>query len=135
MPKDIYITEVDKERLRKIIDHELKSTHRLDPAMKKLEEEIENAKVVASRQIPRDVITMNSQAVLHLNGEDIEVSLVYPEDADWGSSKMSVLSPIGTAILGYQEGDIVEWAVPSGNTQIHIKQVSYQPEACGDYHL
>ena len=78
---------------------------------------------------------MNTRALLHLDHEDIELTLVYPEDADLAKNKMSVLSPIGTAILGYKAGDIVEWEVPSGITQIHIKGILYQPEASGDYHL
>ncbi len=135
MPKEIYITQTDKERLKKIIDDEIKSGRDLDKPMKKLREEIENAKAVNSTEIPRDIITMNSRVLLHLNEEDIEVTLVYPEDADWSANRMSVLSPIGTAILGYQEGDVVEWEVPSGITEIHITGVLYQPEASGDYDM
>ncbi len=135
MPKGIYITEADRAKLLEIIETELKNSHTLDKSMKSLQEEINNASIVDSQQIPRDVITMNSRALLHLNEEDVEVSLVYPEDADWSANRMSVLSPIGTAILGYQEGDLVEWEVPSGKTQIHIKKITYQPEASGDYHL
>lgn len=135
MPKDIYITQVDKDRLTTLIDNELRSSQRLDESMKKLKTEIENAKVVNSCCIPGDIITMNSQTVLHLNQEDIEISLVYPQEADWNTNKMSILSPIGTAILGYREGDIIEWEVPSGITQIEIKKVIYQPEAAGDYDI
>lgn len=135
MPKVIYITTADKSKLKEIIDTELKNSHTLDKSMKKLDEEIGNAEVVEAQKIPRDVITMNSRVVLHLNEEDIEASLVYPEDADWSANKLSILSPIGTAILGYQEGDFVEWEVPSGKTQIHIKKVMYQPEASGDYDM
>jgi regulator of nucleoside diphosphate kinase len=135
--KDIYITKADKAKLKEIIDAELKSSHMLDKSMKKLDEEINNAHVVDTDKIPRDVITMNSRVVLHLNDEDkdIEASLVYPEDADWSAGKLSILSPIGTAILGYREGDSVEWEVPSGKTEIKIKKVIYQPEASGDYQL
>lgn len=137
MAKDIYITKADKAKLKEIIDAELKSSHMLDKSMKKLDEEINNAHVVDTDKIPRDVITMNSRVVLHLNDEDkdIEASLVYPEDADWSAGKLSILSPIGTAILGYREGDSVEWEVPSGKTEIKIKKVIYQPEASGDYQL
>lgn len=134
MAKEIYITEFDKQRLMKFIEEELRNTQSLDDAMKKLKNEVENAKVVSSQEIPHDVITMNSAVQLHLNDEDIEVTLVFPEEADFSNNKMSVLSPIGTAILGYREGDTVEWAVPSGITQIHIKKIIYQPEASGDYH-
>jgi regulator of nucleoside diphosphate kinase len=134
MAKEIYITEFDKQRLMKFIEDELRNTQSLDDAMKKLKNEVENAKVVSSQEIPHDVITMNSTVQLHINDEDIEVTLVFPEEADFSNNKMSVLSPIGTAILGYREGDTVEWAVPSGITQIHIKKILYQPEASGDYH-
>jgi regulator of nucleoside diphosphate kinase len=135
--KDIYITKADKAKLKEIIEAELKSSHMLDKSMKKLDEEINNAHVVDSDAIPRDLITMNSSVVLHLNDEDkdIEASLVYPEDADWSAGKLSILSPIGTAILGYREGDSVEWEVPSGKTEITIKKIIYQPEASGDYQL
>jgi len=135
MRKEIYLTEIDKERLRKIIDTEIKSGNVLDKPMKKLSEEIDNAIVVNTQQIPQDIITMNTRALLYLDHEDIEITLVYPEEADWDNNRMSVLSPIGTAILGYKVGDTVEWEVPSGITQIYIKNVLYQPEASGDYHL
>ena len=135
MREEIYLTEIDKERLRKIIDNEIKSGKILDKPMKKLAEEIDNATVVSSQQIPQDIITMNTRALLHLDHEDMEITLVYPEEADWADNKMSVLSPIGTAILGYRVGDTIEWEVPSGITQIKIKGIMYQPEASGDYHL
>jgi regulator of nucleoside diphosphate kinase len=135
MPKHLYITDTDKEKLKKKLDDERKSGQGLTPAMRKLEQEINDAEVIDSTKIPQNVITMRSRAILHLNEEDIEVSLVYPEEEDWSLNKLSVLSPIGTAILGYKEGDVVEWEVPSGITQIQIKQVLYQPEAAGDYHM
>ncbi len=135
MRKEIYITEIDKERLSKIIDTEIKIGNILDKTNKKLSDEINNAIVVSSRQVPQDIITMNTRALLYLDNEDLELTLVYPEEADFANNKMSVLSPIGTAILGYKVGDTVEWEVPSGITQIHIKGVLYQPEASGDFHL
>lgn len=135
MRKEIYITEIDKERLSKIIDTEIKIGNILDKTNKKLSDEINNAIVVSSRQVPQDIITMNTRALLYLDNEDLELTLVYPEEADFANNKISVLSPIGTAILGYKVGDTVEWEVPSGITQIHIKGVLYQPEASGDFHL
>ncbi|NLN64049.1 MAG: nucleoside diphosphate kinase regulator [Clostridiaceae bacterium] len=132
MQKEIYITEVDRERLKRILSEALNSGKASEQAITKLEHEISKAVVVNPHQIPKDIITMNSRAVLHLDDEDMEVSLVYPEDADRISNKLSILSPIGTAILGYAEGDIVQWQVPSGVTEIQIKEVLYQPEAAGD---
>jgi regulator of nucleoside diphosphate kinase len=78
---------------------------------------------------------MNSKALLSLNENEMELSLVYPGEANLAKKRLSVLSPIGTAILGYGEGDRIEWEVPSGLAKIHIRKVLYQPEAAGDYHL
>ncbi|ACV63879.1 GreA/GreB family elongation factor [Desulfofarcimen acetoxidans DSM 771] len=135
MSTDIYITNIDRERIKKILDKMPEGNQASDKSVKKLENELYRAIIVDSQQVPRDVITMNSKALLQLNDEDIEVSLVYPEDADLGAMKLSIFSPIGTAILGYKEGNTIEWEVPSGTSKIHIKKILYQPEAAGDYHL
>ncbi len=135
MSMNIYITNMDKDRIEKIMDKMSESQRLSDESAKKLIKEISRAVVVDSKQVSEDVITMNSKALLQLNDEDMEVSLVYPEEADFSSMKLSVFSPIGTAILGYQEGSTVEWEVPSGKTKIYIKKIVYQPEAAGHYHL
>lgn len=135
MPKEIYITEIDKERIKKLIDEERKSGNVLSKSMKILDQEINRANIVPSHQIPTNIITMNSRVLLYMDNEEVEISLVYPENEDWSNNMMSVLSPIGTAILGYMVGDTIEWEVPSGVTQIQIQKVFYQPEASGDYHL
>ena len=63
----------------------------------------------------------------------MEVTLVFPADADIDAGKLSVLSPVGTALLGYAEGDTVEWEVPAGKRRIRIEKILYQPEAAGDF--
>ncbi len=135
MPTDIYITNIDRERIKNIIDNMYKDNLTLDKSVKKLESELDRAKTVDPQQIPPDVVTMNSRVLLYLDDEDIEVSLTYPKDADYSSKKLSIFSPIGTAILGYKEGSTVEWEVPSGTAKIDIKKIIYQPEAAGDYQL
>lgn len=135
MSSDIYITNIDRDRIKKILDKMFESKQPPDESVKKLGGELSRAVVVDSQQVPRDVITMNSKALLQLNDENIEVSLVYPDDADLSAMKLSIFSPIGTAILGYKEGNTVEWQVPSGTSKIHIKKILYQPEAAGDYDL
>lgn len=130
MSTDIYVTNIDRERIRKILD-KMSEGKPLDQSAKKLERELSRAIIVEPEQVPPDVITMNSTALLQLNDEDIEVSLVYPEDADLSAMKLSIFSPIGTAILGYKEGNTIEWEVPSGISKIHIKKILYQPEAAG----
>ena len=78
---------------------------------------------------------MNSRALLQLDDDEIEVALVYPEDADERAGKISVSSSIGTAILGYREGDALHWRVGERTSRIQIANVLYQPEAAGDFHL
>jgi regulator of nucleoside diphosphate kinase len=126
---DIYITEIDQSRLRNLVALEQ------GPDVVELEHEIERAVVVDARQVERNVITMNSRAVLHLDDEKMEVDLVYPRDADGSAGKLSVCSDVGTAILGYREGDAIDWRIQDRTRRIHIEKVLYQPEAAGDFHL
>jgi len=135
MSSEIYITNIDRDRIMKLIEKMPLDDQTIYKSVSKLKRELGRAKIVDQREIPRDVVTMNSQALLRLDDEEIEVSLVYPEDTNLSEMKVSVFSPIGTAILGYREGSIIEWEVPSGTSTISIKKVLYQPEAAGDYHL
>lgn len=135
MAAKIYITKTDMKRIKKYLESVPHSGKVLDKSIRDLEHEISRATVVDSKQISSDIITMNSRALLHLDDDEMEVSLVYPQDADLNDNKLSVFSPIGTAILGYSEGSDIEWVVPSGTIKIHIKKVLYQPEAAGDYHM
>jgi len=131
----IYITETDIERLKKNLESKLHSGKVPVKFIQDLEHEIHRATIVDSKQISGDIITMNSRVLLHIDGDEMEVSLVYPQDADLNNNKLSVFSPIGTAILGYSEGSVIEWEAPSSVIKIHIKKVLYQPEAAGDYHM
>jgi regulator of nucleoside diphosphate kinase len=126
---DIHITEIDKARLRNLLDFEM------GPEIFALEHEIERAIVVNPRHVAEDIVTMNSRALLQVDDEELEVALVYPEDADDCSGKLSVCSGIGTAILGYREGDAVNWRIANRTRHIRIGKVLYQPEAAGDFHL
>lgn len=125
----IYITEIDKARLESLTILEQ------GPAVVELEHELERAIVVKPQQVARNVITMNSRALLQVDDEEIEVDLVYPEDADSSAGKHSVCSDIGAAILGYQEGDAIDWRISDRTRRIEIRKVLYQPEAAGDFHL
>ncbi|UNK57746.1 GNAT family N-acetyltransferase [Pseudoxanthomonas daejeonensis] len=126
---NIHITEIDKDRLSSLL------AFVRDPAVFELEHEIERATVVDPGQVPGDVVTMNSRALLQLDDEAVEVTLVYPEDADCSAGKLSVCSGIGTAILGYREGDALDWRMPDRTRRIRIEKVLYQPEATGNFHL
>ncbi|MDE2415852.1 MAG: GNAT family N-acetyltransferase [Comamonadaceae bacterium] len=128
-PSDICITEIDRTRLRNLL------TLEQGPAVVDLEHEVERAIVVDAQQVARNVVTMNSRALLRLDDEEVEVALVYPEDADGSAGKLSVCSGVGTAILGYKEGDAIDWRLPDRTRRICIGKVLYQPEAAGDFHL
>lgn len=126
---EIHITEIDKDRLSTLLALARGSV------FFELEHEVERAVVIEPGQVPPDVITMNSRALLQLDDEPMEVTLVYPEDADNAAGKLSVCSDIGTAILGYKEGDALDWRMPDRTRRIRIRKVLYQPEAAGDFHL
>lgn len=70
-----------------------------------------------------------------MSGESNTYSLVFPTEADFAEGKISVLAPIGTAILGYRQGDTIEWPVPSGLCKLKVEEIVYQPEAAGDSDL
>ncbi|WP_047548681.1 bifunctional GNAT family N-acetyltransferase/nucleoside diphosphate kinase regulator [Methylotenera sp. G11] len=125
----IQITEIDKARLTNLLALEHPS------AVFELEHEIERAIIVDSYQVAQDVVTMNSRALVQLDDEEVEVAVVYPEEADCSDGKLSVCSDIGTAILGYKEGDAFDWRITNRTRHIRIGKVLYQPEAAGDFHL
>ncbi|MGD9774719.1 GNAT family N-acetyltransferase [Diaphorobacter sp.] len=126
---DVYITEFDRARLKSLVELEAGAE------IFELEHEIERAIVVDPQQVADDVVTMNSKALLEVDDKEVEVALVYPEDADDHAGKLSVCSGIGTAILGYKEGDAFSWRIPNRTCHIRIRKVLYQPEAAGDFHL
>jgi regulator of nucleoside diphosphate kinase len=131
----IYITATDAEKLRDLIWKSQSTEYRRSPYLQLLERELGRANIVDAHVIPRDVITMNSQASLidADTGEEMLYTLVFPEDADPIHDKISVLAPIGTAMLGYRVGDIFEWDTPGGKRKIRVQKVLFQPEASGNY--
>jgi regulator of nucleoside diphosphate kinase len=133
----IYITEFDLKRLKGLIKYaEERWDQRVIAYLEELDEELERAEIVKPEKIPSDVITMNS--TFRLNdldtGEDFVYTLVFPARADSTNGKISVLAPVGTAVLGYRVGDTVQWKVPGGLKRLKVKEIVYQPEAARDYH-
>lgn len=135
--RTIYITNFDLMRLEDVLAVAYEFDYRNRKDLEKLDNELANAKLVDSQNVPPDVITMNSRVELvHLDtGETREYTLVFPREADIDKGKLSIISPIGTAIIGYSEGDEIQWSVPAGIRRIKINKVLYQPEAAGDFHL
>ena len=134
----IYITEVDLDRLRKLIELSRNSPMSWNkPYLQELADELERAEVVDPRDIPKDTITMMSTARLKDldSGKEMIYSLVFPHEADVSEGRISILAPVGTAMIGYRVGDVIEWEVPSRLRRLKVEEVLYQPEASGDYHL
>ncbi len=125
----LIITDVDLARLQAVIDQHADAGTTLD-------DELTRARVVPQDAVPRDVVTMNSTVIY----EDVDsglrrtVTVVYPRDASAADGKVSVLAPIGCALLGMSVGQTLAWRLP-GNRTAHIRvlEVTYQPEAAGDY--
>jgi regulator of nucleoside diphosphate kinase len=128
------LTEFDSVRLRMLLTTARAPRSRLNTYLDQLQQLLETADIVAPRDIPVNVVTMNSRVRLrddHVEGE-MAVSLVFPADAvgdaDLERFQVSVLSPLGLSILGRRTGDIVDG-------RVRIDELLYQPEAAGDFHL
>lgn len=133
--KNIYITVADKEKIEGMIERLEAIVPRDLPHLRELEAELNRATVVSPQEVPHDVITMNSRARIKDlgTGEESELQLVFPQYADPAQSKISVLSPIGTALIGYREGMVFECKVPDGVRKLLIEKIIFQPEANGNY--
>lgn len=137
MPRTIFITSVDLERLQNLIRLKEEFSSGDKACLQALDAELKRAVVTKPDEIPQNVITMRSQVILKdlSTGEETIYTLVYPEEADIRENKISVLAPIGTAILGYQAGDIVDWEIPDGIARLRVEKVIFQPEASGNFDL
>ena len=135
MKNPIYITSQDKRRLEELLAEVSVSDPRQRGDLKLLEEELRRAVIVEPKEIPGDVITMNSRAEMRdlESGETVAFTLVFPSEANIDEEKISVLAPIGAGMLGYRVGDEFEWNVPGGLRRMKVTKVDYQPEAAGDF--
>ena len=133
--KTIYITLLDMKRLEELVKFASKSDKRKEEYLRELEQELDRAKVVPSEKIPKNVITMNSKVrIKDLDSEEEKIySLVFPHSANINQNRISILAPIGTALIGYKVGDIIEWKVPGGLRKLKVEEILYQPEASGNF--
>lgn len=140
--KQIYLTESDFERISGVLRSNWLRDREDVGDLSRLRDELHRALVVKSTEIPSDVVTMNSRVRLRDldSGDAVVFSLVYPSlahrpGADAPEMTVSVLAPVGTAILGYRVGDTIEWKVPAGVRRLKVEDVLFQPEATGRYDL
>ena len=132
-PRDIYITDYDLNRLKELLHIGIGFAERDRPSLQTLQGELDRAHIVDPAAVPHDVVTMNSRVRLtdiETNEEQV-YSLVFPSEANVEQRKISILAPIGTAILGYRVGDTVKWPVPGGIRTLRLEEILYQPEAAG----
>ena len=130
-PPAIIITRLDLQRLERLLD----SLEDFGPTAEALETELARAQVVGHDEVPAGVVTMNSRVHCReeSSGKDYHLTLVYPEDAG-GEGKVSILAPVGCALLGLSVGQHIDWPAPGGKQlKLTLLEVEYQPEAAGEY--
>jgi regulator of nucleoside diphosphate kinase len=131
----IVITSTDVQRIEKLLST---LDHASFPNLDELESELDRADVVEPQKIPKNVVTMNSTVKFEVvsSGKVFSLTLVYPKDVDGSNNKISILAPVGSALLGLKEGNQIAWPKPGGgDLVVNILEVSYQPEREGNYHL
>ncbi|HYL17632.1 MAG TPA: nucleoside diphosphate kinase regulator [Burkholderiales bacterium] len=121
----IVVTESDERRLRGLLAAQTQESARDQAHLEELGSELERALILQAEEVPAGIITMNSRVRLldverHRRGS---YTLVFPPEADVAARRISVLAPLGTALLGYREGDDVEWMMPGGMRRLRIERV------------
>lgn len=131
---EIVISTVDADRLERLLDSMPGSAFM---GRAELEAELVRAKVLDPKDIPSTVVTMNSTVRFQVESskDEFELTLVYPKDADSSGKTISILAPVGSALLGLSQGDEIEWPKPGGGVlRVKIKEITYQPERAGEFH-
>ena len=127
--RPIVITETDAATLRELLNARAR-VERDQGHVDELAAELERALVAGPDEVPADVITIHSRVALLdlVTGERRELVLVLPRESDPGAGRISVLAPLGTALLGYRAGDEVEWTMPGGLRRLRIER-TWRPDA------
>jgi regulator of nucleoside diphosphate kinase len=135
--KELIVNRLDYARIKKCINDAKQFKSISNSEAEKLMNELDAAKIVEPEAVPSDVVTMNSIVKLSFlnNDKQVQFQIVYPNQANLKENKISIFSPIATALIGYKVKDEIEWIVPAGLTRIRIDEIIYQPEAAGDYDL
>ncbi|MDQ2070793.1 nucleoside diphosphate kinase regulator [Natronospira bacteriovora] len=131
---NIVISSLDADRLEALLDSLPEGAF---PGKAELEAELGRAEIVEPRDVPPTVVSMNSTVRFKVqsSAEEFNLTLVYPKDMDSSGKKISILAPVGSALLGLSEGDEIEWPKPGGGVlRVCIEEIVFQPERAGDYH-
>lgn len=131
----ILVTDHDYEKLIRFVERSFADLPRVIGFLK---QELDRADLVAPQKVPRDVVTMNSRLTFRTNADGISrtVTLVYPGQADLLAGRLSILTPVGVALLGLQPGQTMTWEDRMGDVKtLVVQNVLYQPEANGQFDL
>jgi regulator of nucleoside diphosphate kinase len=127
-PPQLFLVEAEAARLRDLV-LQLRHTggRALQPNLDRLQAELDRAETRPADAVPPDVVTMGSSVVVTDldTGDEQQFTLVWPEEADSDARRISVLAPIGTALLGFRRGDEVEWPVPAGVRRFRLARVEH----------
>lgn len=131
---NIIVSTLDADRIQKLLDSLPTNAF---PGKADLEDELARADMVEPQDIPPTVVTMNSKVRFRVTSTDEEFSLtlVYPKGVDSSGQCISILAPVGSALLGLSQGDEIEWPKPGGGLlKVRIEEVIFQPERAGELH-
>ena len=128
----ITISSMDLHRLEQLLDD---LPNNAFSGMAELESELARGVLTEPGEIPADVVTMNSRVRLSVDGHEYTKTLVYPASLTDSEQQISVMAPVGSALLGMQEGKGIDWPRPGGGSMhVRVEQVVYQPEREGELH-
>ena len=135
--QDIFITDADRERLRALVERLRDARLVRDDHVAALAERVRHAEVVRPKDVPRNVVTLNSQVSLRDldSGARVHCTLSDPFEVGVFGNRLSVTGPAGTALLGRRVGEIIRWPIGARQRRYRIERIPYQPEAAGDFHL
>jgi len=134
MKPSILVSWLDMDRLDRMLDS-LPAAQAT--ARDALLDELGRAALAEPWEMPPDVVTMNSRVRFSLDGasEEVAMTLTYPKDMQGNPDQLSILTPVGTALLGLKTGDTIRWQRPDGAMfELTVRGIEYQPEREGVYH-
>jgi len=129
----IIINELDAERIDRLLEQPAFASL---PIASALNDELDRAQMCAPQDMPANVVTMNSQVKFRdlTTGEVRPRTLVYPAQMTDSSTQLSVMAPVGAALIGLRTGDTIHWELPGGTaTHLEVLELVWQPEAAGEY--
>ena len=132
-PPNLIVSSLDFDRLERLLES---AQYRQLPAARTLLLEMQRAEILPPEQMPANIVTMRSvvECSEQISGARHTLTLAYPGEADIDAGRVSVLSPVGSALLGLSVGQEIDWPVSGGRSlRLHVDAIRYQPEAAGAF--